>query len=80
MRRGTGEESPASANRRLEIVNRAVRRNPRPLGRGQGARMQITKSTLEVGEAPPFKAGFFNCKLEVEKPTAETGEVASCPA
>ncbi|MBI1865651.1 MAG: hypothetical protein HYR98_08010 [Nitrospirae bacterium] len=22
--------------------------------------MQITKSTLEVGESPPFKAGFFN--------------------
>src|SRR3989337_96790 len=42
------------------IVNRKVRRNPRPLGRGQGARMQITKSTLEVGESPPSKEGFFN--------------------
>ncbi len=41
-------------------MNRKVRRNPRPLGRGQGGRMQITKSTLEVGESPPFKAGFFN--------------------
>ena len=41
-------------------MNRKVRRNPRPLGRGQGARMQISKSTLEVGESPLFKAGFFN--------------------
>lgn len=52
-----------------KVVNRKVRRNPpacrvaaqarRPLGRGQGARMQIRESTLEVGESRPFKAGFF---------------------
>ena len=46
------------------LANRKVRRNPRPLGRGQGARMQIMQSTLEVGESPPFKAGFFNWPAE----------------
>ncbi|MEK6813205.1 MAG: glycosyltransferase [Nitrospirota bacterium] len=44
----------------LDGVNRTVRRNPRPLGRGQGARVQIPPNTLEVEEPPPFEAGLFN--------------------
>ena len=63
LRRGAhGGESPGAQGRKIirAQLNRAVRRNPPPWGGDYGARMQISKSTLEVEEFPPFKAGFFN--------------------
>ena len=40
----------------VTCMNRKVRRNPRPLGRGQGARMQITKY-LRGRRIPAFQGG-----------------------
>jgi nitrogen fixation protein NifB len=60
-RRGpTHQELMALQDRLERQMNRTVRRNPSPLGRGQGARMPMPPSTLEVDESTPFKAGFFN--------------------